>query len=69
MIEPDIVIRPEQPEDTSAVRGVDEAAFGRPAEADLVAALHAAGDRLPLGAEGSRRAPALVRYHAAFSDV
>jgi putative acetyltransferase len=34
-------IRPERPEDREALRALLEAAFGRPAEADLVEALHA----------------------------
>ncbi len=35
--------RPERPADTAAIAGVIEAAFGRPAEARLVAALRRAG--------------------------
>ncbi|MGH9900227.1 MAG: GNAT family N-acetyltransferase, partial [Pyrinomonadaceae bacterium] len=36
------IVRPEGPEDFAAVRRVNEAAFGRPEEADLVDALRAA---------------------------
>jgi putative acetyltransferase len=42
---PSIVVRPEQPEDHAAVRSVNELAFGRPAEADLVDALRVQADR------------------------
>lgn len=38
-----MIIRPEHPEDAAAVRRVNEHAFGRPAEADLVHALHSSG--------------------------
>ena len=40
-------VRQERPEDAAAIRRVHEAAFGQPAEADLVDALRAAGDLLP----------------------
>ena len=40
-------VRPEQPEDRAAIRRVHEAAFGQPAEADLVDALRADGDLVP----------------------
>jgi putative acetyltransferase len=44
-----ITIRPESPEDASAVRHLNELAFGQPAEADLVEKLRAAcGDALSL---------------------
>ena len=44
-----ITIRPESPEDKSAVRRLNELAFGQPAEADLVETLRAAcGDALSL---------------------
>ena len=44
-----ITIRPESPEDASAVRRLNELAFGQPAEADLVEKLRAAcGDALSL---------------------
>ena len=39
--------RAERPEDGPAIRRVHEAAFGQPAEADLVDALRAAGDLVP----------------------
>ena len=39
----EIVIRPEQPHDRDQVRQVNEAAFGRPDEADLIDGLHAEG--------------------------
>jgi putative acetyltransferase len=38
-----VIIRPETPEDLEAVRRVNEAAFGRPNEADLVDALRRSG--------------------------
>jgi putative acetyltransferase len=38
-----IVVRDERPPDRAAVRAVNEAAFGQPAEANLVEALHQAG--------------------------
>jgi putative acetyltransferase len=38
-----ITIRPEKPEDIPAIRIVNERAFGRPAEADLVDALRRSG--------------------------
>ena len=38
-----MIIRNERPEDSEAVRRVNEDAFGRTAEADLVQTLHAAG--------------------------
>ena len=41
------MVRQERPEDAAAIRRVHEAAFGRPAEADLVDALRAAGDLVP----------------------
>jgi putative acetyltransferase len=44
---PQLVIRPERPEETSAVRAVHEAAFGRSAEADLVDALRESQAWLP----------------------
>jgi putative acetyltransferase len=45
-------IRPERPEDASRVRHVNELAFGRPTEADLVERLRQAGtDSLSLVAE------------------
>lgn len=37
-----LTIRPEQPEDIAVVRALNEAAFGRPDEADIVDALRAA---------------------------
>lgn len=37
------VIRPEEPRDRAVVRAINEAAFGQPAEADLVEALHRDG--------------------------
>jgi len=40
-------VRQERPEDAAAIRRVHEAAFGQPAEADLVDALRAAGDLVP----------------------
>lgn len=44
-----ITIRPENPEDASAVRHLNELAFGQPAEAELVDRLRAAcGDALSL---------------------
>jgi len=47
-----ITIRPERPEDASRVRHVNELAFGRPAEADLVEKLRrACTDSLSLVAE------------------
>ncbi|WP_282609950.1 GNAT family N-acetyltransferase [Pelagibius sp. Alg239-R121] len=39
-----MIIRKETPSDTTAVHAVEAAAFGQPAEADLVEALNAAGD-------------------------
>ena len=42
-----IGIRPEEPGDRDAVRRVNEAAFGTPAEADLVDALRESGDAVP----------------------
>jgi putative acetyltransferase len=45
-------IRPERPEDSSSIRHVNELAFGRPAEADLVENLrHACVDALSLVAD------------------
>jgi len=38
-----LTVRDERPSDRPAVRAVNEAAFGQPAEADLVEALHRAG--------------------------
>ena len=38
-----IIVREEQPADRAAIRVVNESAFGRPDEADLVEALHAEG--------------------------
>lgn len=38
-----VAVRPERDEDRAAVRAVNEGAFGRPDEADLVDALRAAG--------------------------
>jgi putative acetyltransferase len=38
-----VSIRPEQPADIPAIREINEAVFGQPAEADLVDALRAAG--------------------------
>ena len=47
-----IPIRPERPEDSSSIRRVNELAFGRPAEADLVERLrHACADALSLVAD------------------
>ena len=43
----DLRIRAERPEDHEAVNRLNAAAFGRPAEADLVDALRAAGDHVP----------------------
>ncbi len=40
---PEIIIRDEKPEDRGAVRTVNELAFGQPAEATLVEALHRHG--------------------------
>lgn len=40
---PEIIIRDEKPEDRGAVRKVNELAFGQPAEATLVEALHRHG--------------------------
>jgi hypothetical protein len=48
------VIRQERPEDVAGVRRVNELAFARPAEADLVDALRDAGSRTAPGG-GSRR--------------
>jgi putative acetyltransferase len=44
---PVITVRPERPSDAGAVRHLHQAAFGQPAEADLVEALRAAGDLVP----------------------
>jgi putative acetyltransferase len=41
--QPDNLVRRERPEDLPAIRSVNEAAFGRPDEADLVDTLRAAG--------------------------
>jgi hypothetical protein len=49
-----VMIRREGPEDVAGERRVNERAFGRPAEADLVDALRAAGTRTAPGG-GSRR--------------
>jgi len=38
-----VTVRPERPGDVAAIRRVNEAAFGRAAEADLVDALRAHG--------------------------
>jgi putative acetyltransferase len=38
-----VIVRPETPEDQEAIRRVNEAAFGRPNEADLVDALRRSG--------------------------
>ena len=47
-----VIIRPERPEDSFQIRHVNELAFGRPAEADLVDKLRrACGDALSLVAE------------------
>ena len=47
-----IPIRPERPEDSSSIRHVNELAFGRPAEADLVEKLRqACADALSLVAD------------------
>jgi putative acetyltransferase len=42
---PAIVIRTERPEEHTAIRNVNELAFGRPAEADLVDALRVQAER------------------------
>src|SRR5688500_11792525 len=39
-----VTVRPEAPGDLDAIRSVNEKAFGRPGEADLVAALRAGAD-------------------------
>lgn len=60
-----MTIRGERPEDASRVRHVNEAAFGRPAEADLVERLRrACGDSLSLVAED-----AAVVGHILFTPV
>lgn len=59
-------IRPEQPGDFAAVRAVHSAAFDRPAEADLVAALRAqAGPIISLVAD----ADGSIAGHICFSRV
>lgn len=61
-----MTIRPEQPEDTAAIRQVVKAAFGQPAEANLVDKLRANGKSvcsLVAEAEGQ------IVGHILFSDV
>ncbi len=61
-----IVIRPEKTEDIAAIRSVNEQAFGRPAEADLVDALRRNGKAtLSLVAEDDGQ----VVGHILFSPV
>jgi putative acetyltransferase len=61
-----IVIRPEKTEDIAAIRNVNEQAFGRPAEADLVDALRRNGKAtLSLVAEDDGQ----VVGHILFSPV
>src|SRR3954464_2733084 len=43
MFAEDVLIRPEHSDDEAAIRGVNEAAFGRSAEADLVDRLRCEG--------------------------
>jgi putative acetyltransferase len=63
---PLIIIRPEKPDDVAAIRIVNERAFGRPAEAELVEALRAHGKAtLSLVAEQN----AQVVGHILFSPV
>jgi putative acetyltransferase len=59
-------VRPERPEDGAAIRRVNEEAFGRPAEADLVDALRARGKatRSLVAVRGER-----VVGHILFSPV
>lgn len=62
----DIIYRPEQPGDVTAIHHVNEAAFGQPNEADLVDALRANGQLLiSLVAENEGE----VVAHIAFSPV
>src|SRR3989442_13158915 len=62
----ELVIRPEVPADFDAVRGVNAAAFGQDAEAQLVDALRAGGyARLSLVAELDQH----VVGHILFSDL
>ncbi len=61
-----MIIRPENPEDIAAIRIVNERAFGRPAEANLVDALRRNGKAtLSLVAEGDSQ----VVGHILFSPV
>lgn len=61
-----LIVRHELPSDLPAVRHVNEEAFGRPAEADLVDALRAAGKAVvSLVAEDEGE----VRGHVLFSEV
>jgi putative acetyltransferase len=58
-------IRPERPEDSSSIRHVNERAFGRPAEADLVETLRqACADALSLVADDD-----MVIGHILFTPV
>ncbi len=60
------LVRAEQPADAEAIQRIDEAAFGRPAEAELVRVLRAEADPyLGLVAE----AAGAVVAHVAFSPV
>jgi predicted N-acetyltransferase YhbS len=59
-------VRPERPADAAAIRRVHEAAFGQPAEADLVDALRAAGDLVGELCLVAERGGAVVG-HIAFS--
>jgi len=62
----DYTLRPETPADHAAIHAVELAAFGQPAEADLVDALRAAGDlSLSLVAEIG----GTIVGHIAFSPV
>lgn len=62
----DLAVRPETPDDLAAVRLVNEAAFGGPAEADLVDALRrSARPFLSIVAER----PGAIIGHIAFSPV
>jgi epoxide hydrolase-like predicted phosphatase len=45
--DPAIIVRLERPDDAAGVRRVHEAAFGQPAEADLVESLRASGELVP----------------------
>jgi putative hydrolase of the HAD superfamily len=61
-----IAIREERPDDHAAIRRVHEAAFGQPAEADLVDGLRAAGDLVPELSLVAERDGAVIG-HIAFS--